>query len=615
MSLLPVSFANTRAERPASHSRPSFASLLQDSGALDPAGIATARMFAAERGISLPRAVMDLRLVPQMVLAPLLVRHFGMRRIDPTLQPPDPRLIDRLGAAFCTREGVLPWRDTGGITVILAPLPEVYERLHEQLDRCFGPVVCALADPEAITAALLDARGAAMAQAAQSAVPDRFSCRGWNSAAMQEPVMFGLVALLGAIILWPAAMLGIATVWGIISLILCIGLKLVAAIAAHRRDKPRPPEAAPAHLPDVSIIVALYREADIAERLVTRLSALDYPRDKLEILLAIEERDTLTRDALHRARLPEWMRIAVVPHGKLKTKPRALNHALGMCRGSIVGIFDAEDAPVPDQIRRIAARFAAAGPDLACLQGILDYYNPRTNWLARCFTIEYATLFRVILPGIQRLGMAIPLGGTTLYVRREALEHVGAWDAHNVTEDADLGIRLVRHGYRTEVIDTVTYEEANCLPVAWVKQRSRWQKGYMMTWIVHMRNPRILRAEIGNRAFFGFQIMFFCALSQAILAPVLWSYWMLALGFSHPVTSGLPGWAVIVLIAMFLLTEAINITIGILALRRTGHKMSALWVPTLLFYFPLATFSVYKALWEMVRKPFYWDKTTHGHFG
>ncbi|MDB6454861.1 glycosyltransferase [Falsirhodobacter sp. 20TX0035] len=613
MSVSPLLHARPT-ERPRSGGQPSFTALLRAAEGVSKADVERAVAFSVERGCSLPLATLSLRIVPAEGLPPLLVRHYGMRWIDPRSHAPDPRLIDQAGLDLCLRHGLLPWRQSGNVTVILAPLPEIYEAHREHLAECFGPVVCALADQDAIQTALLEVRGPTLAAQAQSALTDTYSCRTWNTAAVRQPVILGLLALLGATILWPATVLAVASIWGILSLLACVGLKLAAAIAAFR-DVPRPPVATVAHWPTVSVIVALYREADIAERLILRLSRLDYPRDKLEILLAVEERDHLTREALARAALPDWMRVIVTPHGKLKTKPRALNHALRFCRGSIVGIFDAEDAPAPDQIRRIAERFHSAGPDLACLQGILDYYNPRTNWIARCFTVEYATLFRVILPGLQRMGMAIPLGGTTLYVQRDVLAKIGAWDAHNVTEDADLGIRIARHGYRTEVIPTVTQEEANCLPLAWVKQRSRWQKGYMMTWIVHMRDPRRLWAEIGPRGFAGFQIMFFGALSQAILAPVLWSYWLLALGLPHPVTDSLPGWSVIALVALFLLTEAVNITIGILALRRTDHRMNPLWVPTLIFYFPMLTFSVYKALWEMVRRPFYWDKTTHGHFG
>ena len=196
-----------------------------------------------------------------------------------------------------------------------------------------------------------------------------------------------------------------------------------------------------------------------------------------------------TRDALERQALPGWVRVIPVPDAQLRTKPRALNYAMLFARGTVVGVYDAEDAPDPDQIHRVVACFHRGPPTLACVQGVLDFYNPRTNWLARCFTIEYASWFRVILPGMQRLGLAVPLGGTTLFFRRDILDRLGGWDAHNVTEDADLGIRLARHGYYTQLLDTVTQEEANCHVLPWIKQRSRWLKGYAVTWLVHMR-PR-----------------------------------------------------------------------------------------------------------------------------
>ncbi len=323
----------------------------------------------------------------------------------------------------------------------------------------------------------------------------------------------------------------------LLALVLSTGLKVAAAFAALRAAPPEPAAPAMVRLPSVSIIVALYRESDIAPRLVRRLSRLDYPRELLDVVLAVETEDTMTRAALVNADLPPWMRVVVVPAGRVKTKPRALNLALDHCRGAIIGIYDAEDAPEPDQIRKVVDRFHRRGPDVACLQGVLDYYNPRTNWLSRCFTIEYATWFRLVLPGIQRLGLAVPLGGTTLFFRRSVLEELGGWDAHNVTEDADLGIRLYRHGYRTELLETVTGEEANCRVIPWIKQRSRWIKGYMMTWAVHMRSPRLLWRQIGAWRFLGFQIMFLGTSLQVLLAPLFWSFWSVALGLGHPLSA------------------------------------------------------------------------------
>ncbi|MFL9503614.1 glycosyltransferase [Rhodopseudomonas palustris] len=200
----------------------------------------------------------------------------------------------------------------------------------------------------------------------------------------------------------------------------------------------------------------------------------------------------------------------------------------------------------------------------------------------------------------------------TPFFRRQVLEDLGGWDAHNVTEDADLGIRLARHGYRTEVIETVTGEEANCRVLPWVRQRSRWIKGYMVTWAVHMRAPRLLWRQIGPRRFFGFQVMFLGSILQSLLAPLLWSFWIMALGLPHPLAAALSPATLGALITLFLLAEAVNISLGIIALRRSGHRLSPLWAFTLQAYFPLAAFAAYKGLWETLRRPFYWDKTHHG---
>ena len=266
----------------------------------------------------------------------------------------------------------------------------------------------------------------------------------------------------------------------------------------------------------------------------------DYPADLLDVILVVEADDQITRDALARSELPLWMRVITVPNGSVKTKPRALNHALDYARGAIVGIYDAEDAPDPDQLQKVVAQFQRSGPEVACLQGVLDYYNPHTNWLSRCFTIEYAGWFRLILPGIARMGLVVPLGGTTLFFRRSVLEELGAWDAHNVTEDADLGLRLARHGYRTDLVATTTHEEANCRTVPWIKQRSRWIKGYMMTWAVHMRRPGLLWRQLGPWRFVGVQVLFLGTIAQFLLAPVLWSLALVPLGVAHPALAVLP---------------------------------------------------------------------------
>ena len=541
-----------------------------------------------------------------------LQRQTGLGQAD-LAAPFDPSLIDSLGATFCLAERILPLRRIGAATLIAAANPQSFARHQHRLAEVFGQVLPSLAPSSLIETRILAARGPALAQAAEVTVPAHLSCRTYRKASSAMLWLLALGAGLGVLVIKPV--LWVLTMWAVLTLALSTGLKLGAFLASLRPPLPEAPNRAHlARLPTVSILVALYKESDIAGRLVQRLGRLDYPHAVLDVVLVVEEEDSLTREALARADLPGWMRVVVTPKGKVKTKPRALNHALTQCYGTIVGVYDAEDAPAPDQIRKVVDHFAQRGPEVACLQGALDFYNPTKTWLARCFTLEYAVWFRVVLPGLQRLGLPLPLGGTTLFFRREVLEKLGGWDAYNVTEDADLGIRLVRHGYRTEILASSTLEEATCHALPWVKQRSRWIKGYMMTYITHMRAPARLYRDLGLRGFVGFQILFLGSISQALLAPVLWSFWGFCLGLGHPLSGALGHQALVFMTLVFMGCEALNVAMGLVGLRRSGQKIAAFWVPTLALYFPLQTFAAYKAAYEMLVKPFFWDKTSHGAF-
>ncbi len=547
--------------------------------------------------------------------------------VDLSRDAPDPRLIDRLGAEMCLREGVLPWRRVAGETLIATARPETFSAIAPDLIRRFGPCRMVLAPEAAIHAALLARRQTALIRRAEASVPAAESCRHDRAGGLRGPdlAFIALAAIALGLVLAPLSVFGLIFGWTMLTLIASMVLKGGTAWAevrastrlrgtADRRGLPDPTPATPIRLPMISLLVPLYREADIAARLVARLGALAYPRELLDVLLVVEEADSLTREALAAADLPRWMRVVVVPDGPVRTKPRAMNYALHFCRGSIVGVYDAEDCPQPDQLHVVAARFAAAPPEVACLQGVLDFYNPRSNWLARCFTIEYAVWFRVFLPGLARLGLVVPLGGTTLFFRRAVLDRLGAWDAWNVTEDADLGLRLARRGYRTELIPTVTGEEANCRPLPWVKQRSRWLKGFAMTWAVHMRDPVGLWRDLGTKRFIAVQALLLASYSQYLLAPVLWSCWIMLMGLPHPVQALLPHWGVMVLAALFMASEVLNIAVAAWAVRGENHRHLLRWTPTMHLYFPLGTFAGWKALYETVTRPFYWDKTSHGLF-
>jgi len=251
-------------------------------------------------------------------------------------------------------------------------------------------------------------------------------------------------------------------------------------------------------LPVYTILVPLYREKEVADKVVTAALGFDYPQDKLDVKLLLEEDDPETIAAVDALELPACVQKLVVPHSQPKTKPKACNHGLEQARGDYLVIYDAEDRPDQDQLkkaivafRRIDARAAEAGKEksnVVCLQAKLNYYNPRQNWLTKWFALEYSTWFDLFLPGLHAMGVPIPLGGTSNHFRTEELRAIGGWDPYNVTEDCDLGMRIHATGYRAQVLDSTTWEEANCRLWNWIRQRSRWVKGYVQTHFVHTRS-------------------------------------------------------------------------------------------------------------------------------
>jgi cellulose synthase/poly-beta-1,6-N-acetylglucosamine synthase-like glycosyltransferase len=289
-----------------------------------------------------------------------------------------------------------------------------------------------------------------------------------------------------------------------------------------------------------------------------------------------------------------------------------MNYALAFCEGEIVGVYDAEDRPDPAQIRAVVRRLRDAPPEVACVQGHLDFYNAERNWLARCFTLEYAIWFRVILHGVERLGIPIPLGGTTVFFRRKVLEEIGAWDAHNVTEDADLGMRLARFGYRCEMLDSTTWEEANFRALPWIKQRSRWLKGYAITWASHMRDPVALWRDLGARGFLGFQVLFLGAITSYLAMPLFWAIWAAAFGFGLAFWSSFPPVLMWGFIASMVLGQGVMLATAVVAARDSGRPGLLPWVLTLPFYWPLGAVAAWRAVAEIFYAPFLWHKTEHG---
>jgi len=600
-------------------SRQPLGQILLEMGAISPDHLIKALALRQRQDVRLGDILLAQGWVQDADLMAALAKQWRATVVDLVAQRPDPRLIDKIGAQFCLKHAMVPWRQVAGTTIIATARPEDFARLRTNLPEPLGPYAMVIASEHEIHAALLAQRQTALIRRAETRVEASESCRSLDGRRAAQFAIGALALLTFGLLAAPVVVFSLLAGWAVLTLVATSLLKLAAFLAeligsARERGRPKPPAATIRQLPIISVMVPLFREHDITGRLVKRLSRLSYPRELLDILLVVEENDGETRSALAAARLPRWMRVVVVPDGPIKTKPRALNFALNFCRGSIIGVYDAEDQPDADQLHTVVRRFSERGPEVACLQGILDFYNPRSNWLARCFTAEYAAWFRAMLPGLARLGLVVPLGGTTLFFRRDALERLGGWDAHNVTEDADLGIRLARHGYRTELIATVTEEEANCRALPWVRQRSRWLKGYALTWGVHMRDPLKLWSQLGAWRFIGFQVLFLGSLSQYILAPVLWSMWLISLGFTHPLSEVLGAQAVLGLTALFLVAEAITMGVAAWAVRGRKHRHLWPWLPVLNLYFPLGALAGWKAIYEVVTRPFYWDKTDHGLF-
>lgn len=369
-----------------------------------------------------------------------------------------------------------------------------------------------------------------------------------------------------------------------------------------------------ADLPVYTVLVPVFREVRVLPQLIAALKGLDYPEPQLDIKIILEENDATMHQALAALDLPGCFDILVVPQGHPQTKPRALNYGLSFARGELVTIYDAEDIPDPQQLRIAAQAFKTSGPDLACVQAELVFFNSRENWLTRQFAAEYASLFGVVLPKLAECGLPLPLGGTSNHFRRRALETVGSWDPYNVTEDADLGIRLTRMGYRTEMIPSVTFEEANTQLINWLRQRSRWLKGFLSTWLVHMRHPRRCWRDLGPAGFWVMTTMSFGVFASAIVHPVLILKTAIDFASSTPpltrsiLNDALIGNSVLLFLSGYI-TAAIIAIRGLRARRIHGFTFTVLTMP---FYWFLFMPAALLALHDILVKPFHWRKTEHG---
>jgi cellulose synthase/poly-beta-1,6-N-acetylglucosamine synthase-like glycosyltransferase len=385
-------------------------------------------------------------------------------------------------------------------------------------------------------------------------------------------------------------------------------------------------------LPIYTILVPLYKEAKVLPHIMDNINKMDYPKNRLDVKILLEEDDLETINEARRlglfgnpevqpkditlAQYREFLKIfdiVVVPGAEVKTKPRACNYGLLRARGEYVVIYDAEDDPAPDQAKRAVIAFRRIGMRCACLQSHLNFYNPGDNLLTRWFSLEYSYWYDYYLEGLDTIGAPIPLGGTSNHFRTEQLRELGSWDPFNMTEDADLGIRIYRKGLKTAMLNSFTYEEANKELRNWVRQRSRWCKGHLQTYLVHMRHPRKILHKIGWKKFLLFQMTFGGNIILPLINPVLWGVTILTL-ISPGVFNFLlfANWITFISIFNLIGGNLIHILLYMSpALEKKQYSLVPLAI-TMPIYWLLLSLGAWRGVLQLLTKPHLWEKTTHG---
>ncbi|MFC0239091.1 glycosyltransferase [Rhodopseudomonas telluris] len=584
-------------------------------GLLAPAVLRSAEQRAQQLGIGADQVLIRWSVIDEAAYLDRLARHLGIAREDfAGLERRDIALGDDQ-MRFAAAAGMMPLRTDGELVWTVAPRRIGARTLCEKLQR--DPSLAAqfrLATDRSLQAFLERSSpglarhacfGLARLDPSLSAAPPAGEPR-WRSAVKRAA---GAALLIGALPL-------LATfAWGTLPALLFlsfIGLRLLASV------QPLPPPSRPARWPDAALptytaIAALYREASSVAALVEAIEALDYPREKLDIILVVEPDDLATRAAIARLKRGPHLRVLVAPAAAPQTKPKALNYALPFVRGSMVTVFDAEDRPAPGQLRAALDAFAQAGPQVGCVQASLQVDNTTHSWLSRLFLAEYAGQFEAVLPGLSRLGLPLPLGGSSNHFRTHVLRAVGGWDAHNVTEDADLGFRLARFGYASISFPSRTCEEAPIGFPAWWGQRTRWMKGWMQTWWVHMRRPVQFRRDAGWRGLLTLNLyvgggVLSALMHLLLLVKLAGAGWALAWS-GTTITSEPSLWFHGLTIAAGYLGSAVVAAIG---LRRIGRVRDAIWLLALPLYWIGLSLAAWRALFELVLKPHHWQKTEHG---
>jgi len=368
--------------------------------------------------------------------------------------------------------------------------------------------------------------------------------------------------------------------------------------------------------PTYTVFCPLYKEAHVVPQFISAMSNLSYPKDKLQVMILLEEDDTESIEKINAMNLPTYFTVVVVPHSLPKTKPKACNYGLKFATGEYSVIYDAEDIPDPLQLKKVVLAFEKTDRSVACMQCKLNFYNPRQNLLTRIFTAEYSLWFDLVLTGLQSINAPIPLGGTSNHFRTASLHAFKGWDAFNVTEDCDLGIRLVKQGFKTAILDSTTLEEANSDYVNWFWQRTRWIKGYIQTYMVHMRNPKAFVGGLRNSHVVTFQLIVGGKILSMFVNPLMWlitaSYFIFRPVLGDFIESFFPGPILYMGVFSLIFGNFLYIYYYMIGCAKREYYDIIKYAFLVPFYWLAMSVAASFALVEFIRKPHKWSKTKHG---
>lgn len=609
------------------HDRPLLGEMVLDAGIVAHDELQQFIESHQQSGSRLGKTLVSDGVLRSSQLADFLAAQAGTHVIDIGVEKPDPTLLNAADIDAYIKHQYLPWLWKNREVVYVAVDPDQARVLIEAQDGT--PRHIYFATPRAIRKCIQERFHIELSERARLSLartqPE--SSAQTRLSNLQGYVLLSLVVFLLALWLYaPTTMTLLLNLFFASCFLAIAGLRCASILHCWRNtrrrsepDSPAPRLIPDAELPDFTIMVPLFREASVLPILTQAINRIDYPSSKLQILLIFEENDKDTMAAAKALRLADKFEFIVVPHSLPLTKPKACNYALNFAHGKYLVVFDAEDLPEPDQLRRAVAAFDVASPDTACVQAHLNYYNQFENWLTRQFTLEYTAFFDLLLPTLLKLGFPIPLGGTSTHFRTDILREVGAWDPFNVTEDADLGMRLAMLGYRTGLIQSTTYEEANCRTDNWLRQRSRWIKGWMQTYLVRMRHPVQLYRALGGRGFLGFQLVIGGFSLSNLVHPLFYVSMLLEAvaltwqGAADISALGPGAWQLVVFnVGVLAIGYSISIIAGMMAAAQRGLPSLAFSALAMPAYWLLISLGAYKALYQLIARPFHWEKTEHG---